>query len=135
MKMDKKRVAVILGMVSKIYGRQVDTADADVTIALWSRYLCDEPDDLVQLAFDQWIAGEKWAPKPAEILELIEKAKGEIFSRYVVGEIQRPPDEYCPRYVARKPKQYELAIQNRVMKMLDGIGKLLEGEKDEKERQ
>jgi hypothetical protein len=137
--MDKQHVAVILGMVSKIYGKQVDSTDAEITIELWHRYLCDEPDDLVQLAFDQYIAGNVFAPKPSEILELIEKAKSKLFAdRYISANVfleegeedMRPelPTEYCPRYYTRESKAFERLDMQRVIKSLgENTPKLKEG--------
>lgn len=126
--MDKQRVAVMLGMVAKIYGKQVDASDAEVTIELWHRYLCDEPDDLVQLAFDRYIAANIYAPKPAEILELIEQTKSELWHRYgdtsvvrLFGDEARDiPDEYRPRYITKKPKAFERFDLAKMLKSIDG---------------
>jgi len=126
--MTEKDVGVCLAAVFEFYGKQ--SANPKEAIKLWHRYLCDEPKEIVQAAFDKWIATEKFAPKPAEILELIEKAKSEIFSRYLTGETRRPPDEYCPRYATRKPKAYELENEQRILQALDikQIGAMPEGE-------
>jgi len=132
--MDKQHVAVMLGMVSKIYGKQVDGTDAEITIELWHRYLCDEPDELVQLAFDKHIATSVYAPKPAEILELIEKAKLQLWHEYGdTGAYRLFDDEpldipvaYLPQYAKRKPKAFEQLNLQRVLKSMD-IKSLNEG--------
>jgi hypothetical protein len=132
----KKTVAIMLGMFEKVFGKR-DDKEPEITIELWHRFLCDEPADLVQGAADKYIAGNKFFPKPTEILELIEKEKQKIFQTAISvdlfadniedalhGRTTRvmPPAEYLPR--GRRPKQYEQSNQERTIRAIKGFDKI-----------
>ena len=132
--MTEQETRVCLAAVYEIYRKQLETSNPDEYVNLWHRYLCDEPAELVQMAFDKWIATEKWAPKPSEILELVESAKGDLYSeaiaidlfdnRSVVERLAEIPREYMPRYVTRRPKQFEVENQKRIMARIEGADKI-----------
>ncbi len=134
--MTRDDVAVILGMLREVYGKQGDTPNPNVLIDLWHRYLCDEPAELVQQAVDAHIATSVFAPKPAEILALVEKAKAALYYKTMPSVIDfnddykglELPAEYYPR--THRPKAYELANERKVMAKLKGFEKigLVEGE-------
>ncbi len=96
--MKKRDVAIMLGMFEKVFGKR-DDKEPEITIDLWYRFLCDEPADLAQTAADKYIAINKYFPKPAEILELIEKEKHKIWASTVSVDLfgdkpKKIPDEY-----------------------------------------
>ena len=136
--MTRNEVAVMLGMLRELYGKQGDSPNPGVTIDLWHRYLCDEPTELVQMAVDQHIASSVFHPKISEILERVEKRKTQMF--YESGpnvvslfndELQgrELPPEYLPRSATNR-KAYEMENEAKIMKRLKGldkIGKLPEG--------
>lgn len=132
--MTEQETRICLAAVYEIYRKQFETSNPDEYVKLWHRYLCDEPRELVQQAFDKWIASEKWAPKPAEILELVEGAKSDMYSRTLIyepfGNKKELPDKYMPRYVTRRPKAFELENEKRIMAQIEGADKigLIEGE-------
>ena len=132
--MTEQEVGICLAAVFEVYGKQADTPNPREAIKLWHRYLCDEPAELVQMAFDCHIASSVFAPKPSEILELIEKEKWRIYEKwaeeytsYSLGLGKKPrdiPDAYKPRGITRQSKQYELANQERIIKRIEGIDKI-----------
>jgi hypothetical protein len=111
-----------------------ESPNPELAIELWYRYLNDEPKDLVQAAFDKYIAENKFPPKPAEILERIEMEKCRIWndwmfedSMYVHGDGEKPkpiPEAYLPRSIYRAPKQFELANERRIAKNLAGFDRI-----------
>jgi hypothetical protein len=125
--MERDDIAVMLGMFAEIYGQKSE--NPKILIDLWHRYLTDEPADLVQQAADKYIAGNKFFPKPSEILELIEKRKWELYSStisidfFYTGPKELPP-EYLPRGVNRRLKQYELSNGEKTIKALQGFDKI-----------
>lgn len=138
--MTRDEVAIMLGTIREIYGKQGDSPNPEFTIALWHRYLSDEPTELVQQAMDKHIASSIFAPKPVEILALIEEKKSALWADSVSVSLfgakkRRLPDEYLPRHITRKPKAYELENEARLLKRLGGadIGKLPEGRKGDHE--
>jgi hypothetical protein len=119
--MTREQVAIMLGTMREIYGKQSDSPNPAMLIDLWYRYLADEPVGLVQQAFDEHVATNKFAPKPAEILELVEKAKWRLYEPTLYMDVfgDKPkeiPPEYLPRMVSRKQKQYQIANQARLDK-------------------
>ncbi len=123
--MTRDDVAIMLGTMREIYGTKGDGSDPKIMIELWYRYLCDEPREIVQMAFDEHVATNKFAPKPAEILELVEKAKWSVYEKTLYldpfgqdGEkkLKEVPPEYIPRAVSRKQKQFQAAHDQRLAK-------------------
>jgi len=125
--MTKDETAVMLGMMREIYGKQTDSANPDMLIAIWHKYLGDEPYEIVQAAFAEHVAKSVYAPKPAEILDLVERAKWALFEETLYidpfsdeeltdGQSIRKqiPSEYMPRGVSHKPKQYQIASEQRL---------------------
>lgn len=133
--MTDKDVGICLAAVFEFYGRE--SADPKTTIRLWHRYLCDEPYELVQMAFDRWIASQKWAPKPAEILEIVEQIKSELLSETLYedpfgGNKKQIPGAYLPRFCTRTAKQFESLNRQRLENQIKALSEKLALEQEEK---
>ncbi len=122
--MSEKDVAVTVGTVREFFRIQSD--NPQYTIKLWHRYLCDEPRILVQQAFDEYISSNKFSPSPAEILELIEKAKWKLWQESQCNELfgekpRRLPDAFTPRSITRIPKRFETINMERAFKSITDV--------------
>lgn len=126
--MNEKEVSVMLGMLRVVYGNQIEEQNPEIAIKLWRRFLSDEPSDLVQLAIDEYIAKNTYAPKPADILRLIEAIKSNIYSQFISADVlgdspKRLPREYLPRYITHAPKVYQIEDEKCILRKL-GIEKI-----------
>lgn len=129
--MNKRRVAACLAMVREIYGKQADTCNADGVISLWYRYLCKEPDDLVQRVFVEWMGKNPYPPKPANILGLIERAKWSEYNDALAVDLfnnestevrlKRIPANRLPKEVSLKSNQYQISGQGYTLSTMANV--------------